>query len=102
SKVPDEQHLKMTGAYEGTGTIPGVLDVPVYESESKKESWGNSGEEDEDYENDSEDKSDANDDDNKEGDDTNDDDEETDSDRTESDNIKILVLNQSGIEFYEE
>nr|GEY78751.1 hypothetical protein [Tanacetum cinerariifolium] len=71
SKVPDEQHLKMTGAYEGTGTIPGVLDVPVYESESKKESWGNSGEEDEDYENDSEDKSDANDDDNKEGDDTN-------------------------------
>ncbi|GKE08004.1 hypothetical protein Tco_1411555 [Tanacetum coccineum] len=109
SNVPDEQHLKTTGVDEGTGTIPGVLDVPIYESESKKESWGDSGEEDEDDENDSEDKSDgndddddANDDDNQEGDDTNDDDKETDSDRTESDRIKILVLNQSSTEFYEE
>ncbi|GJX80764.1 hypothetical protein Tco_0328913 [Tanacetum coccineum] len=107
SKVPDEQHLKTTGADEGTGTIPGVPDVPKYESESEKESWGDSGEEDEDDENDSEDKSDgndddANDDDNQEGDDTNDDDEETDSDRTESDRIKIPVLNQSSTEYYEE
>ncbi|GJU98655.1 hypothetical protein Tco_1327926 [Tanacetum coccineum] len=59
-------------------------------------------------ENDSEDKSDgnddddANDDDNQEGDDTNDDDEETDSDSTESDRIKIHVLNQSSTEYYEE
>ncbi|GJT77864.1 hypothetical protein Tco_1044589 [Tanacetum coccineum] len=44
----------------------------------------------------------ANDDDNQEGDDTNDDDEETDSDRTESDIIKIPVLNQSSTEYYEE
>ncbi|GJZ59286.1 hypothetical protein Tco_0615102 [Tanacetum coccineum] len=63
SKVPDEQHLKMTGADEGTGMIPGVPYVPIYEYESEKESWGDSGEEDEDDENDSEDKSDGNDDD---------------------------------------
>ncbi|GKD04715.1 hypothetical protein Tco_1179689, partial [Tanacetum coccineum] len=41
-------------------------------------------------------------DDNQEGDDTNDNDEETDSDRTESDIIKIHVLNQSSTEYYEE
>ncbi|GJT06933.1 hypothetical protein Tco_0841395 [Tanacetum coccineum] len=82
-EVPDEQHLKTTSADEGT-------------------------EEDKNDENDSEDKSngndddDTNDDDNQEGDDTNDNDEETDSDRTESDIIKILVLNQSTTEYYEE
>ncbi|GJZ85736.1 retrovirus-related pol polyprotein from transposon TNT 1-94 [Tanacetum coccineum] len=109
SGVPDEKHLKTTGADEGTGTIPGVPDVPKYESESEKESWGDSGEEDEDDENDSKDKSDGNDDDdanddddNQEDDDTNNDDEETDSDRTESDRIKIPVLNQSTTEYYEE
>nr|GEU92380.1 ribonuclease H-like domain-containing protein [Tanacetum cinerariifolium] len=47
SKVPNEQHLKTTSVDEGTGTIPGVPDVPIYESESEKESWGNSGEDDE-------------------------------------------------------
>ncbi|GJZ26132.1 hypothetical protein Tco_0570385 [Tanacetum coccineum] len=108
SKVPDEQHLKMTGADKGTGTIPGIPDVPKYKIKSKKESWGDSGEEDEDDENDSKDKSngndddDANDDDNQEGDDTNGNDEETDSYSTESDRIKILVLNQFGTEYYEE
>ncbi|GJX67561.1 hypothetical protein Tco_0303288, partial [Tanacetum coccineum] len=45
---------------------------------------------------------DANDDDNQEDDDTNNDNEETDSDRTESDIIKIPVLNQSSTEYYEE
>nr|GFA35553.1 hypothetical protein [Tanacetum cinerariifolium] len=98
SKVPDEQHLKMTGADEGTGTIPGVPDVPKYEYESEKESWGDSGEEDEDDENNSEDKSDGNDDDgnddnNQEVDDMDDDNEETDSVRIELDRIKIHVLN---------
>ncbi|GJX86988.1 hypothetical protein Tco_0337762 [Tanacetum coccineum] len=79
SGVPDEQHCKTTRADEGT-------------------------EEDEDDENDSEDESDDgdDDDDNQEGDDTNNDDEETDSDRTESDIIKIPVLNQSSTEYYEE
>ncbi|GJW60386.1 hypothetical protein Tco_0109721 [Tanacetum coccineum] len=114
SKVLDEQHLKTTGADKGTGTIPGVPNVPIYKYESEKESWGNSREEDEDDENDFEDKSDgndddandddddANDDDYQEGDDMNDDDKETDSDRTESDRIKIHVLNQSSTKFYEE
>nr|GEZ52129.1 hypothetical protein [Tanacetum cinerariifolium] len=61
SRVPDEQHLKTTSADEGTGTIPRVPDVPIYESESEKESWGESGEEDEDDENNYVDKSDGND-----------------------------------------
>ncbi|GJY98785.1 hypothetical protein Tco_0516215, partial [Tanacetum coccineum] len=71
SKVPDEQHLKITGADEGT-------------------------EEDEDDENDSEDKSDgnddddANDDDNQEGDDTNDDDEETDKEEEKIDDEETM------------
>ncbi|GJX19684.1 hypothetical protein Tco_0222361 [Tanacetum coccineum] len=123
-EVSDEQHLKTTSANEGTGTIPGVPNVPKYESKSEKESWGDSGEEDEDDENDSKDNSDdgdddddgndgndgndndddddANDDDNQECDDTYDDDEETDSNRTESDRIKILVINQSTTKYYEE
>nr|GEV55549.1 retrovirus-related Pol polyprotein from transposon TNT 1-94 [Tanacetum cinerariifolium] len=118
SKVPNEQHQKTSGTDEEIGTIPGVFDVPIYESESEKESLGNS--EDEDDENDSDDISDegdddndgnvgndgddddANDDDKQEGDDTNDDDEETDSDKTESDKIKIHILIQSATEFYEE
>nr|GFC53790.1 hypothetical protein [Tanacetum cinerariifolium] len=68
-KVPDEQHLKTIGAYEGTGTIPGVLHVPIYIFESRKESWGDSGEEYEDDECDSVDKSDGNDNDDGSGDD---------------------------------
>nr|GEW56800.1 retrotransposon protein, putative, unclassified [Tanacetum cinerariifolium] len=117
--VPDEQHCMTSGTDKGTGTIPGVPDVPKYGFKSEKESWGNSGEEDADDENDSKDENDdddnndndddddgndgndgdgdddSNDDDNQEYDDMNDDDEETDSDRTESDRIKIYVLNQS-------
>ncbi|GKD99953.1 hypothetical protein Tco_1387937 [Tanacetum coccineum] len=83
------KHLKMTSVDEGTGTIPGVPDAPIYESESEKESWGDSGEEDKDDENDYDHKSDgnddddANDDDNQEGDDTNGDDEETDKEDNE-------------------
>ncbi|GJZ67051.1 hypothetical protein Tco_0630291, partial [Tanacetum coccineum] len=89
--------LKLS-TYKGSGTKPGVPDVPIYESKSEKESWGDSEDEDEDDENDSDDISDegdddndgnddddddANDDDKQEGDDPNDDDEETDSDRTD-------------------
>ncbi|GKC31123.1 hypothetical protein Tco_1038417 [Tanacetum coccineum] len=48
SGVPDEQHHKTSGIDEGTGTKPGVHDVPIYDYESDKESWGNSGEEDDD------------------------------------------------------
>ncbi|GJX50785.1 hypothetical protein Tco_0277630 [Tanacetum coccineum] len=71
------------------GTKPGVLDVPKYDYESKKESWVDSGEKEDDDEDDFEDKSDDDmddDDDNDVNDDNNDDDDddEVDSDRTES------------------
>nr|GEZ24265.1 hypothetical protein [Tanacetum cinerariifolium] len=42
SKVPDEQVQKTSSIDEETGNIPGVLDVPPYESESDNESWGDS------------------------------------------------------------
>ncbi|GKD82086.1 hypothetical protein Tco_1348925, partial [Tanacetum coccineum] len=47
-KVPDELQDKKTDTNEGTGTIPGVLDVPKYQSESENESWGESGDDDDD------------------------------------------------------
>ncbi|GJW10093.1 hypothetical protein Tco_1575920 [Tanacetum coccineum] len=108
--VPNEQHRKNSGIDEGTGTKPRVPNVPKYDSESEKESWGDSGEEDDndennfEYENDNDgdDDDDANDDDNQEDDDTYDDDKETNSDRTESDRIKNHVLNQSTMKYYEE
>ncbi|GJU80165.1 retrovirus-related pol polyprotein from transposon TNT 1-94 [Tanacetum coccineum] len=107
--VPDEQHLETTGVDEGTGTIPGVLDVPIYESKSEKESWDDSEDEDKDDKNnfddisdEGDDDDDANDDDKQEGDEINDDNEETDSDRTESYRIKIPILDQSTTEYYEE
>ncbi|GJW00228.1 RNA-directed DNA polymerase, eukaryota, reverse transcriptase zinc-binding domain protein [Tanacetum coccineum] len=117
--IPNKQQQKTSGN-EGTGIIPGVPDVTIYESESEKESWGDSDDEDEHDENNSNDLSDegnedndgnngndgddddTNDDDKQEADDTNDDDEETDSDRTESDRIKIPILDQSTTEYYEE
>nr|GEX77030.1 hypothetical protein [Tanacetum cinerariifolium] len=99
SKVLDEQLLKTTGADEGTSTIPRVLDVPIYESESEKESWGDNedADVDEDDKNDSDDISDD-----RNGDDMNDDDEKTDSNRTESGRIKIHVLDQSTTKDYKE
>nr|GEX49682.1 hypothetical protein [Tanacetum cinerariifolium] len=107
--VPDEKHHKTSGTDEGTGTIPGVHDVPKYDYESEKESCGYNGEEDDDDdENDSGNESnngdndDDGDDDDDDVDNTNDDDEETGSDRTELDRIKIPILNQSSTEYYEE
>ncbi|GJT99607.1 hypothetical protein Tco_1109946 [Tanacetum coccineum] len=67
SKVLDEQQQKSSGIDEGTGTIPGVPDVPIYESESEKESWGDRNDGDDD---------DANDDDKQEEEKENIDDEE--------------------------
>nr|GFD51117.1 hypothetical protein [Tanacetum cinerariifolium] len=55
-----------SGSDEGTGTIPWVLDVPPYEFESYKESWGDSEDEDDnddDGDNDDNDESDDHDDD---------------------------------------
>nr|GEW53688.1 reverse transcriptase domain-containing protein [Tanacetum cinerariifolium] len=82
-EVPDEQHLKTTGVDEGTGTIPGVPDVPIYESESEKESWGDSGEKDEDNESDSINKSDGDDNDDGSSDDHDDDSDDTEFNRDE-------------------
>nr|GFA42628.1 hypothetical protein [Tanacetum cinerariifolium] len=93
SKVPGEQHLNTSGADEGTGTIPGVLDVPVYESESKKESWGDSGEEDEDDESDYVDKSDG--DDNDDGSSDDNDEESIESDRDEILNPNLTNVDQT-------
>nr|GEW25134.1 retrovirus-related Pol polyprotein from transposon TNT 1-94 [Tanacetum cinerariifolium] len=66
----------VSGLDEGTGTIPGVPDVPIYASESDKESWKDSDEED-DKENDFEEEADINDYDS-------DDNDESDDERTES------------------
>ncbi|GJS71266.1 hypothetical protein Tco_0704107 [Tanacetum coccineum] len=106
SKVPDEQQQKTSATDEGTGIIPGVPDVPIYESKSEKETWGDS--EDEDDENDSDDLSDesdddndgnngndgddddANDDDKQEGDDMNADDEETDKEEEKIDDEEMM------------
>nr|GEU72024.1 integrase, catalytic region, zinc finger, CCHC-type, peptidase aspartic, catalytic [Tanacetum cinerariifolium] len=62
SKVLDEQQQNTSSADEGTCTIPGVPDVPMYASKRDKESWGDSDEEDDD-ENDFEEEADINDDD---------------------------------------
>nr|GEU56044.1 putative reverse transcriptase domain-containing protein [Tanacetum cinerariifolium] len=72
SKVPDEQHLKTTGADERTGSILGVPNVPIYESESDDDNDGNIGNDGDD---------DANDDDKQESDDKNNDDEEIDKEK---------------------
>nr|GEW93229.1 hypothetical protein [Tanacetum cinerariifolium] len=58
SRVPDEQQLKTSSIDEGTGTKLGVPDVPRYDSESEKESWGDSDKEDDDDDDESEDESD--------------------------------------------
>ncbi|GKE32418.1 hypothetical protein Tco_1451740, partial [Tanacetum coccineum] len=47
-KVSDESEYKTTGTDEGTGTKPGVPDVPAYDSESENESWGDSEDDNDD------------------------------------------------------
>ncbi|GJV35539.1 hypothetical protein Tco_1408016, partial [Tanacetum coccineum] len=93
SKVPDEQQQKTFGTDEGTGTIPGVPDVPPYESESDKESWGDS--EDEDNENNSDDLSDNDDDGDSDDHDDDSDDERTESDRDEIPDLKLTNVDQT-------
>ncbi|GJU01599.1 hypothetical protein Tco_1111937 [Tanacetum coccineum] len=65
-----------------------VLDVPIYESESEKESWGDSDEEDDDDEDDFDDDSDDND--------------ESDDERTKSDRDEIPDPNKTNEEHNEE
>ncbi|GKA21119.1 hypothetical protein Tco_0701108 [Tanacetum coccineum] len=107
SKVPDEQQQKTFGTDKGTGTIPGVPDVPPYKSESDKESWGDS--EDEDNENNSDDLSDNDDDGDSDDHDDDSDDERTESDRDEIPDLKLTNVDQTeheaeeyNDEFYEE
>ncbi|GJW89683.1 hypothetical protein Tco_0167236 [Tanacetum coccineum] len=58
SGVLNKQQRKISGIDEGTGTKLGVPDLPKYDSESEKGSWGDSGEEEDDDEDDTEDESD--------------------------------------------
>ncbi|GJZ64308.1 hypothetical protein Tco_0620729 [Tanacetum coccineum] len=101
SRVPDEQRRKISGTDEGTGTKPGVPDVPKYDSESEKKSWGDSREEDDDDEDDSEDVSD-NDNGNDDDGDNDDNDDDSDDERTESEKDEIPDLNQTNKEHAEE
>nr|GEV73251.1 hypothetical protein [Tanacetum cinerariifolium] len=71
------------GTNEGTGSKPGVLDVPKYVFESDKEPWGDSDEDDIKDEGDNDDNDD------------NDDDGDSDEERTESDKDEILDPNKS-------
>ncbi|GJT50461.1 hypothetical protein Tco_0976618 [Tanacetum coccineum] len=95
SGVPNEQQQKTFGADEGTGTKPGVPDVPKYDSESDKESWGDSGEKDDYDEDDTKDESD-----NDGNDDNcdNDDDDDSNDERTESDRDEIPDPNKTNEE----
>ncbi|GKC90026.1 hypothetical protein Tco_1150675 [Tanacetum coccineum] len=115
------QLKKISCIEEGIGAKPGVPNVPKYDYESDKESWGDSGEEDDDDEHDTEDDegnydgddSDGNEDDN-DGDDDDDNDDDDDGDnndgndddsdheRTESDRDENPNLNQFNEEHEEE
>ncbi|GJV23657.1 hypothetical protein Tco_1376352 [Tanacetum coccineum] len=88
SGVPVEQQRKISGTDEGTGAKPGVPDVPKYDSESDKESWGDSGEKDDDDEDDTEDdegNDDGDDSDGNDDDDDNDGDDDDDNDGDDDD-----------------
>nr|GEU65484.1 hypothetical protein [Tanacetum cinerariifolium] len=78
SKVLDEQQPKTFGINEEIGTKPGVPDVPPYESESDKESWGDSKNDDGDNDNDNDNDSES---------------DDHDDERIESDSDEILDLN---------
>ncbi|GJZ81013.1 hypothetical protein Tco_0646007 [Tanacetum coccineum] len=83
AQVPDEFKDKTTRTDEGTGTKPGVPNVPTYESDSDNESWGDSEDESDDINDDDNDDDNANDDDSENEDDDGND--AHDSERTDSD-----------------
>nr|GEU52777.1 retrovirus-related Pol polyprotein from transposon TNT 1-94 [Tanacetum cinerariifolium] len=93
--VPDEKHRKTSGIDEGTDDDD---EDDTKDDEDNDDSYANNDDDGNDVNNGDDDAND----DNQEDDDMNDDDEETDSDRTESNRIKILVLNQSSAKYYEE
>ncbi|GKF16419.1 hypothetical protein Tco_0061337, partial [Tanacetum coccineum] len=84
-------HASGSGADEGTGSIPGVPDVPTYDSDNEQISWKSSEEDNEDEVNDDDNDDDVdkdmNDDDADNQDDANqDDDDDDDDEQTDSDN----------------
>ncbi|GJU19976.1 hypothetical protein Tco_1153318 [Tanacetum coccineum] len=82
-------HASGSGVDEGTGSKPGVPDVPTYGSDDEQISWKSSDEEDADEVgmNDDDDDNDNNDDDaNNQDDDDNDDDDRQDDDNQDDDN----------------
>nr|GEY56406.1 retrotransposon protein, putative, unclassified [Tanacetum cinerariifolium] len=92
-KVPEEQQQKTSGINKGTGTIPGVPYVPIYDSKSDKESWGDSDEEDndeDDYEDDADNDDGSSDDHN-----DNSDDERTKSDKDEIPDPNLINVDQT-------
>nr|GEY84496.1 hypothetical protein [Tanacetum cinerariifolium] len=111
--VLDEQQRKISGTDEGTCAKLGVPDVPKYDFESDKESWGDSAKEDDDDEDDTEydegnddgDDSDGNDDDDNDGDDNDGHDDDSDHERTKSDrdeNPNLIQFNEEHKEKEEE
>nr|GEY12961.1 hypothetical protein [Tanacetum cinerariifolium] len=106
SRVPDGKQRKICCIDEGTDAKPGVLDVPKYDSESDKKSWGYHGEEDDDDEDDTKDDKSNDDGDDNDGDDDDDnngnDNDDSDHERTESDRDENPNLNQSSEEHEEE
>ncbi|GKD45247.1 hypothetical protein Tco_1269892 [Tanacetum coccineum] len=85
SGVLNKQQRKISGIDEGTGTKLGVPDLPKYDSESEKGSWGDSGEEEDDDEDDTEDESDN---------DVNDDDDDDGND-DDDDNLAMMMMESS-------
>nr|GEV62021.1 hypothetical protein [Tanacetum cinerariifolium] len=84
SGAPDEQQRKISGTDEGIGTKLGVPDVPKYDCETEKESWGTSREKEDN--DDDEDESEYESDDDKGNDDdgdNDDNDDDCDHERTE-------------------
>ncbi|GJT35370.1 hypothetical protein Tco_0925789 [Tanacetum coccineum] len=81
SGVPDEQQCKISGTNKGTSAKPWVPDVPKYDYESDKESWGDSGEKYDDDEDDTEDDEGNEDDDDNDGDDDDDNDSNDNDDK---------------------
>ncbi|GJT62276.1 hypothetical protein Tco_1005809 [Tanacetum coccineum] len=87
-EVPNEQHRKTSGTNEGTGSKPGVPDVPKYDSENESDDGdnddgddndGDGGDNDDGDDNEDDGDNNASDDDNQEDVDKNDDEEETDN-----------------------
>nr|GEX26695.1 retrovirus-related Pol polyprotein from transposon TNT 1-94 [Tanacetum cinerariifolium] len=82
-------HASGSGADEGTGIIPGVLDVPTYESDDEEISWKSSKDDDEvkvsEHENDVDDQSDDDDQDDQDDDDDDQDDQSDDDDQDDND-----------------